>query len=83
MKTQIFLTPRVYDSAHLGWDPIICLSNKFPEDTDAASEGTTAATLRTVASVCLFSACLWRSQSGGKRFKNESPTVGTWAYGIK
>ena len=29
-------TPRVADSAGLGWSPNVCLSNKFPGDADVA-----------------------------------------------
>lgn len=29
-------TPRISDSLGLGWDMIICVSNKFLGDTDAA-----------------------------------------------
>lgn len=34
-------TPRVFDSVGLGWDPIICSSNKPPGDADAAGPVTT------------------------------------------
>lgn len=33
--------PRVSDSAGLMWGPGICISNKFPSDSDAAGLGTT------------------------------------------
>lgn len=35
------LTPRVFDSAALCWSLKICISNKFPDDADVASPGTT------------------------------------------
>lgn len=33
-------TPRVSDSVDLGWDPRICIPNKFTGDTDAIGPGT-------------------------------------------
>ena len=29
------LIPRASDSVSLGWNPVICISNKFPNDSDA------------------------------------------------
>ena len=29
------LIPRASDSVSLGWSPVICISNKFPNDSDA------------------------------------------------
>lgn len=34
-------TPRVSDSLGLEWNLIICISNKFPTDSNAACLGTT------------------------------------------
>ena len=40
MKKQIAEpTSRLSDSVGLGWGPRICISNRFPGDTDAAGPG--------------------------------------------
>lgn len=33
-------TPRVFHSVSLGWSPMICISNKFSNDSDAPGFGT-------------------------------------------
>ena len=63
VKTDCLVaTPRGYDPADLGWDPINCLSNKFPV---MLMLPVPEVHFENHYFLCFFSACLWTRQSGG------------------